>query len=81
MSKKLPIKKTDLHALADKWPSPLVSRGSVEKFTGGIINSKTLANMDCQGTGPGGRVRVGRKIAYRVDALISWLQDRAEAID
>lgn len=62
----------DLTTLADSWPAPLVSRNQqqLDKFSGGILNARTLANADCLGTGPKGRVRVGRKVAYPVDSLI-----------
>jgi hypothetical protein len=76
---------TKLHApsfqlMADKWPSPFVARQEVERFTGGIINSKYLANLDSQNLGPKGRIRVGRKIAYPVSEFIQWLESRSSAV-
>ena len=50
------------------------------KFSGGILNARTLANADCLGTGPKGRVRVGRKVAYPVDSLIEWMQAKMEVV-
>jgi hypothetical protein len=70
----------DFSPLADKWPSPYVSRSEVPRLTGGIINAKTLANCDSNGIGIADRIRVGRKIVYRVDALIAWLEARSELI-
>lgn len=81
MSTKPAIKRPDLSRLADRWPSPYVARGEIEKFTGGIVRSKTLANLDSQKAGPPGRVRVGRKIAYPVNEFISWLESRATTVD
>jgi hypothetical protein len=81
MSKTTPFNKPDFSSLADRWPSPFVSRGEVERFTGGIISIKYLANLDSQGAGPQGRVRVGRKIAYNVRDLINWLENRAEMVE
>ena len=69
-------KKPDFSSLAEKWPSPFVARQEVEKFTGGIMSVKYLANLDCQGLGPKGRLKVGRKIAYPVCDFISWLEAR-----
>jgi len=66
--------------MADRWDSPYVAREEVKKFTGGIINPRTLANLDSKGEGPSGRVRVGRKIAYPVDKFIEWLEARAEQV-
>lgn len=73
--------KPDLSSMAAAWPSPLIARGEIERFTGGLISSKYLANLDSQqGKGPAGRIRIGRKVCYRVDALIEWLQNRAETL-
>jgi hypothetical protein len=71
----------DLSSLAVKWDSPFVARQEVEKFSGGIINVKYLANLDCQGLGPKGRIRIGRKIAYPVSSVIEWLESRAKVIE
>ena len=69
-----------LHKLADRWPSSIVARTEIERFTGGIIKEKYLANLDCQGKGPEGRIRIGRKIAYPVDAVIAFLEQRMEPV-
>lgn len=64
-------------SLAERWPSSFVSRDQIGAFSGGILNPRTLANKDCKGEGPAGRVRIGRKIAYPVDSVISWMESRA----
>lgn len=66
--------------MADRWPSAWVSRTEVARFTGGIINEKYQANLDSQGRGPEGRVRIGRKIAYPVNNYIRWLESRSAVI-
>lgn len=66
----------DLKQLKEKWPSSIVSRTEIRKFTGGLINEKTLANLDSQGTGPEGRFKIGRKVGYDVSAVIRWLEER-----
>ena len=71
--------KIDLSSLAWRWPSSIVARGEIEKFSGGIINRQTLANLDSAGKGPSGRIRIGRKIAYPVAEVIKWMESRAEA--
>jgi len=71
----------DLSSLAKKWPSPYVARQEIEKFTGGIVSIKYIANLDCQGLGPKGRVRVGRKIAYPVQSVIEWMESRAKVVE
>jgi len=69
----------DLSAMADKWPSAIVSREKVGDFTGGLMSPRYLANLDSIGEGPES-FRVGRKRAYRVDALIQWLEHRSQRV-
>lgn len=66
--------------LATKWPSAWVARTEAEKFTGGMIGEKYLANLDSAGKGVPGRVRCGRKIIYPVAEFVKWLEDRSEVI-
>jgi len=73
--------KPNLKTLADKWPSSLVARQEAKKFSGGIISEKTLANLDSQGIGPAGRLRIGRKVAYSVSSLIEFLEGRATRLN
>jgi len=69
-----------LQSLADRWPSSLVARSEVPRFTGGLISEKYIANLDSCGKGPEGRFRVGRKIAYPTDKLVEWLRSRATEV-
>jgi hypothetical protein len=66
--------------LAKKWPSAFVARTESEKFTGGLIGEKYLANLDSAGKGPAGRIRCGRKVVYPVTEFIKWLEQRSEVI-
>jgi len=67
--------------LAEKWPSAWVARTEIRKFTGGMIGEKYLANLDSAGLGPKGRVRIGGgKIAYPVQAVVSWPESRSEGV-
>jgi hypothetical protein len=75
------LQKPDLKTLSKKWPSAWVARQEVDRFTGGIISEKYIANLDSRGMGPKGRIRVGRKIAYPVDCLVTWLESRSEAVN
>ena len=68
-------------SMAAKWPSAFVARHEIDRFTGGIISSKYIANLDSQGKGPAGRVRVGRKVAYPVAEVVRWLEERSEGIE
>ena len=80
MPKTTLLQKPNLSELATGWP-PFIARGEIEKFTGGLISSKYLANLDSKGKGPKNRVKVGRKIGYETRALISWIESRAEVVD
>jgi hypothetical protein len=66
--------------MAVKWPSAFVARTEAEKFSGGMIKEKYLANLDSAGKGPTGRIRCGRKVVYPVTNFIKWLEDRSEEI-
>ena len=58
------------------WFSELVSRTSVEVFSGGLLNDKTLANLAVVGKGPK-QIKIGRKIAYPKKELIEWMKAKA----
>lgn len=75
------MQKPDLKGLAERWPSAWVARTEVDRFTGGVMSEKYLANLDSRGLGPKGRIRVGRKIAYPINALIEWLAGRSEGVN
>lgn len=38
----------DLSALIKNWPSPIVAREEVGKFSGGLLNPRTMANQDAK---------------------------------
>lgn len=69
---------SSLNFLATKWRSGLVARKDVGIFTGGLISPKTQANLDSLGQGPE-RIRIGRQVAYPVDAYVKWLESRVTA--
>ena len=72
------MEKTDVFdRMLERWPSEVVARTSIEKFTGDMISSKYMANLDSQGQGPEGKVTVGRKVGYPVVELVEWLRNRA----
>ncbi len=73
--------KPDLSLLAKKWPSPIAAREQISLFTGGLYSPSYMANIDSQGAGPKGRILIGQKVAYPVDALIDWLEKRCKDDD
>ena len=69
--------KKQFEELKQHWPSSIVARSEVGAFSGGSLNSGTMANEDCKGTGPKDSFYIGRKKVYPVDSLIEWMQQRA----
>jgi len=63
--------------LARNAPKTL-SRKKLHELTGGLLTEKTLANMDCEGTGIQPRFRMGGKIFYERDSAIAWLKSRCK---
>ena len=62
--------------MAERWPSAVVARTEIDRFSGGLMSSKYIANLDSQGTGPA-RLLCGRKVGYPVQDLVAWLRDRS----
>lgn len=69
----------DFSALEKQLP-PIISRDRVTELFGGIITSKTLANLDSLGEGPP-RIRVGRKIGYLTPVFLGWLANRTVVVE
>ena len=68
-----------LDSLADRWPSEIVARKEIARFTGGILSARTLANMDSRGDGIPERFLLANQVAYPVLAVIQWLKSRSAA--
>jgi hypothetical protein len=73
--------KPDLSFMATRWPSAIVARCEIDRFSGGAVTPRTLANLDAMGVGPENRIRVGRKICYAVGDLIKWMEARSEVLE
>lgn len=63
--------------MAERWPSNIVARRDIRKFTGGLVTPGTMSNLDSLGQGPE-RVKVGRYVGYPIDSLVRWLESRAK---
>ena len=66
------------HKMLLKWPSAIVATPEVKRFTGGIIDGKTLANMRSKGEPVPDSVKIGVKRAYSAESLVDWLRQRTE---
>ena len=62
--------------MAEKWPSSLCARRSMEKFSGGLYSTRFMANEDYAHRGPEGKVTIGGQVCYPVKNLIKWLKNR-----
>ena len=71
--------KIELKHLADSLP-PIIARDHIERLLGGVISSKYMANLDSLGSGCK-RMRIGRKIAYRTEDLLEWLESRSMSVN
>ena len=67
----------DFELFKKSWPAPVVARSQVDVFSGGLLHPRTLRNLDSLGQGPP-RIKLGRLVAYPVDGLVQWMQERAE---
>lgn len=53
---------------------PMFAREAVEQLLPGIISASRLNNLDCEGKGPKGAMRIGRKVVYDRDRFLEWLE-------
>ena len=61
-----------LAILAAELP-PVIARKDVERFLGGIVTRKTLANADAKGEGPQDAYAVGRNVIYPRESLLEYV--------
>jgi len=70
-------KKPELGELVDllqqKWPAGIVTRSEIGKLTGGLVNPKTIANEDALGVGISSRLRLLRRVAYKIEDVAEYL--------
>lgn len=62
-------------AMIDAWPTPLVKRRQVEKFSFGALSASYLGSNDHQGVGPQ-RLCLARNTLYPKEALARWICQR-----
>ena len=68
--------KESFEDLARSWDSAFVARTSLEKFSGGLLNPRTMSSLDCRGKGPF-HIKVGRLVVYPKRDLINYLIQRS----
>ena len=58
---------------------PVFVRQQVRELTGGMIDGRTLANLDSKGEGPEGKVKMGKtKAGYLREPFVDWFLNRLE---
>lgn len=55
---------------------PIIARSEVHRLTGGVLNGRSLANLDSLGQGPDGKIYIGKRAAYTREALLDFLAAR-----
>ena len=74
--------KPDFSQIIQNNPSGYILRKDLTEKTGGLLHGRTMANLDSLGKGIPGRILIGdRKIAYPVDEVIKYLQERVEVFN
>jgi hypothetical protein len=68
----------DFNKLKESWGSAIVARSEINRFTGGALQPRTLANLDSKGAGPQGKFKIGRKVCYPIEAVIAWIRARSD---
>ena len=68
--------KESFEDLSRSWDSAFVARTELSRFSGGLLNPRTLSSLDCRGQGPF-KINVGRLVVYPKRDLINWLVQRA----
>ena len=70
-----------IESLVNHWPSALVSQKKIEKFTGGVLTGRTMANLHSlakrgayEGPPLPQKICIGNRVAYRAEdvALFLW---------
>ncbi len=58
-------------------PSGYILRKDLNVKTDGLLHGRTMANLDSMGDlGIQGRISIGRKVAYPVEAVVEYLQSK-----
>ena len=75
------MNKRDILSSLEKELPPVVYR-NFPKFREMVgYSPRSLANFDCKGEGPTGRVYCGRVAGYTRESLIAWLSQRMRVAD
>ncbi len=62
-----------IRRMAEAWPLPHVTRADLSQFTCNTFCGRSAANADCAGVGIKGRFRIGKIVAYPLEAVCDFL--------
>lgn len=65
-----------LQELVRAWPSNIVCRDQLGKFSANLLHPRTMSNADSRGEGPAGAIYFGRKVAYPTAAVADYIAAR-----
>lgn len=65
----------ELMPLAEHLP-PIISRKHIDRYMGGLVTAKTLANHDARGTGPRVRIETSYGVVYPTLFLLEWIEQK-----
>jgi predicted DNA-binding transcriptional regulator AlpA len=69
------IMNMDFEEILSGWKTPLISRKALANILG--MSPSTLRNLDTQGVGVPGKIRVGhRSVSYPIVNVPAWLESR-----
>ena len=59
---------------------PVTARTAVPHLSGNMMCVGHIANRDSLGTGPPGKVTIGRRVGYITFSLAGWLADQCQGL-
>ena len=65
-----------IQSIIDNNPYGFILRPNLNEKTGGLLNSRYMANLDSLGQGIKHRFKVGKKTAYPISSVIEFLRDK-----
>ena len=70
----------DFSQIIENNSSGWMLRSDLTEKTGGLIHSRTAANLDSLGQGIPGRITMGRKVAYPVLNVVKFLEEKYRVV-
>ena len=68
----------DFNELEKAWGAPIVARTNVDKFSGGLLHPRTMANLDSLKLGCPEKIVIGGRVCYPTRALVEWMKSRRD---